>query len=462
MPRNTLVLLAVALALGAWVYFGEIRGDEQREQAEKVSRQLVGIAAADLTGIELPTKESGRARLARSESGWRLAEPLDFAVDSFTVDRLVEALAELESKTEIENPGELALFGLDDSAPRVLARAGEAPPVEIRLGKTAPVGGARYVQVSSRPGRVFMVESFGVSPLEPALADLRDKRLLHGDKDAITRLGVKLGAQAPAIALAREGEEWKLVEPLAARADGERVERLLDDLDLARASGFVDAPGAASEYGLEPPAVVLEVARGDAVESIALGKAGDQAYARIPGVASVLEIPERIVDGVPRQPFEYRYKRVLTLDDAKLAALELAFPREQASQRFRRDEQTWKAEDASLAVDSLEVADLVFAIESLDATGLEEGEPDLARLGLAPPRVRVSARDASGTELGWLELGDPDPERGLAARSSAGPEVWRVENNLGEDVPLGLDAFRNKFAPEPEQPAPTVETPAAP
>jgi hypothetical protein len=208
--------------------------------------------------------------------------------------------------------------------------------------------------------------------------------------------------------------------------------------------------------------VEIEVARGEALESIALGQAGDKAYARIPGVASVLEIPDRIVDGVPREVFEYRYKRVLTLDDEKLASVELVFPREEVTHRFVREAQTWKPQAEDLDVDSLEVADLVFAIESLDATRLEEGEPDLARLGLAPPRVRVVARDASGAELGWLELGDPDPERGLAARSSAGPETWRVENNLAEDVPLGVDAFRNKFTPEPGEPAPAAESEAPP
>ena len=105
--------------------------------------------------------------------------------------------------------------------------------------------------------------------------------------------------------------------------------------------------------------------------------------------------------------------------------------------------------------------------DSLDAQGLEEGEPDLAKLGLAPPRVRVSARDSAGNELGWLELGDPYPEKDLAARSSAGSEIWRVANELAEDVPLDADAFRNTFVkkpPEPDSgstPAPP-ETPAQP
>jgi hypothetical protein len=312
---------------------------------------------------------------------------------------------------------------------------------------------------------VFTVDSLGVSPLEPSLKDLRDKRLLHLEKDDVNDLVVRLLAESRTIRVSKGEDGWKLVEPIQARADGERIERLVGDLERARASEFVDAPGAPSEYGLEPPAVELEVAAKDRTERIALGKAGDKAYARLLGVASVLEIPERIVDGVAREVFEYRHKRVLTLEDDKLASLELAFPRDQISYRFEREESTWKPEDPQLGVDSFKLSDLVFAIESLDARGLEEGETDLAKLGLAPPRVRVSARDASGVELGWLELGDPDPQRGIAARSSAGSELWRVENDLGEEVPLGIDAFRNNFAekPEPEPAeAPASEEPTEP
>jgi hypothetical protein len=460
-PRTTLVLLALALALGAWVYFGEIQGDEKREAAEKSARRLVGLEADELSSIELPTSGGGRARLQRGEQGWRLVEPLDAGVDPFTVERLVEAVAGLESKSEIEAASDLALFGLDDGAARIAVRKGEAEPTEIRLGKPVPVGSARYVSASSRPGRVFTVDTAGLTLLEPALLDLRDKRLLKLEKDEASKLVVRLPAESRVIELTK-GEDWKLVAPLEVRADGEGVERLLDDLDLARASGFVDAPGAPAEYGLEPPSVEIEITTPKGSEQLALGKSGDKAYARLPGVASLLELPVRIVDGIPREVFAYRFKRVLSLEGDELAALELAFPREQASYRFKRDDQTWKPEDAELKVDSLELADLVFAIEALDATSLEQGEPDLARLGLAPPRVRISARTAAGAELGWLELGDPDPERGLAARSSAGNEIWRVDNKLGEDVPLGLDAFRNTLVEKPAEPAPPAEPPGAP
>ena len=80
-----------------------------------------------------------------------------------------------------------------------------------------------------------------------------------------------------------------------------------------------------------------------------------------------------------------------------------------------------------------------------------ECDLELASVGLEPPRVRVTVRDEAGGELGWLELGDPQPRQGMAARSSAGEQLWRGRNDVGEDVPLGLEAFRNNWIKrEPE------------
>ena len=140
--------------------------------------------------------------------------------------------------------------------------------------------------------------------------------------------------------------------------------------------------------------------------------------------------------------------------------IELDCPREQASDDFVREHGSWVSEDAEAPVKSLSVEDVLYAIEDLTATGIEESGPDLAAPGLDPPRVRVRALSAAGTELGALELGDPR-EQDLAARSSANDRVWRVSNNVGIDVPLSVEAFKRNFLQPPAETAadPNASTP---
>jgi hypothetical protein len=104
-------------------------------------------------------------------------------------------------------------------------------------------------------------------------------------------------------------------------------------------------------------------------------------------------------------------------------------------------------------VKSLSVEDVLYAIEDLEAMGIVEPAAAAAGLGLDPPRVRVRALDASGAELGWLELGDPAPEEGMPARSSENDRIWRVFNDLGADIPLSLEAFQRNFLEAEPEPA---------
>jgi hypothetical protein len=456
---TTLILLAIALGLGAYVWFGEIQGKRSQAEAEKQKKLLVEAPRANWTGLVLRTSDGQQAQLVRAEGDrWQLAAPVSYAVDEATVDRALDALAELAFESEIQPPpADLKPFGLDDASKRVELRSGEGEPLVIQLGGHTPVGSARYLMLSNRPGRIYTVRYSATTALEPSLLDLRDKRIAELDPAKVQRLVVRTGGQS--IELARAAEGWQLTAPLADRADSERVDRLLEDVQLARASGFVDAPGPLSDYGLEPPEVELEIAREAGPLQLRLGRAGDKYYARAGEGGPVFEVRERLVSGVPRRVFEYRYKRVLTLDESKVQQIVLAFPRESTTQQLRREQNKWVSQDAGFKLDSLKVSDLLYALEALDATGAEDGQLDKARLGFEPPSVRVSALDESGKELGWLELGNPDPERGLAARASEAPErIWRVDSTLGEDVPLSAEAYRSAFAEKPEPPS---EPPAA-
>ena len=104
-PRTTAILALVVAALGAFVYFYEIRGGERRAEAETEAKRLFpGLEAAEITSLELRTSDGQDARIERTPDGWRLREPRDFPADGATVDSLVAALARLTSEAVFEEP----------------------------------------------------------------------------------------------------------------------------------------------------------------------------------------------------------------------------------------------------------------------------------------------------------------------------------------------------------------------
>ena len=111
--RATLVLLAVAGALAAYVFLVEAPGEE-RDDAGSAER-IFDFEKEAVRAIEFPTGGDRSARLVREAdgAGWRFEEPVEFRADADAVDRLAGELADLEAEAVIENaPADRDPFGL--------------------------------------------------------------------------------------------------------------------------------------------------------------------------------------------------------------------------------------------------------------------------------------------------------------------------------------------------------------
>ncbi len=465
--RTNLVLLGVAAILGVGVWWFEFRVVEARAVQDAAARKVLGIEASNVRRVEVPLADGRRARMTRvpgPSEQWRLEAPVEFPADPTAAIALVTALASLSTEAVLENaPADLAPFGLAEDRAEILVWSEAAEPQQLWLGGDAPFGGGRYAQVSGDESRIVTLDRAGTSGLSPELDTLRDARIVDFDPAAVARFSIaspagliveleRVDAPPPA------GPEWRIVAPIEAPADARQVRRTLGDLARVRADGFVDFPEEGRDYGLDSAERTLEFGLGEGSVRLDLGRDEGAAYLRASDGATLLKLDDRIFAQLPTDRFAYRDKQVLKLDDDRVRRVELEFPRDERVFRFSRDERRWIPEDAGdPGVDSLRVDDLVYALRDLEATGLESdtGGASLAALGLDPPAARVRLLDEERRELGWLELATPQPSLGMAARSSQSERIWRVRNDLAEDVPLSLEAFENRFVADPAVPAGT-------
>ncbi len=467
--RATIVLCVIAAGLGLYVYLVEVQGERSRQQAQTEAKRLLSIELEQITALELPLEGGGSAKLVAAGKGdsrtWSLETPVVFPADARFVSNLLSSLTRLESETVIEDaPEDLAAFGLGEGRRTVRVWTAEDEPTVLYLGGKVPVSYQLYLARAGESRRIYTVMRGQAAALEPRLRDLRDKRLVRFDVDDVKSLRVReYGSLVAAVERTEPQAEdggWRVVEPSQDRGDAERIRRALQDLSLARATDFIDQPGALAEYGLDAPELDLAIETASGTQLLQISRVQDKGFVRVDDGEVIYQTSDRVLMNVPRSLFAYRYKQVLKLDADSVRRIELDFPREQASYVFVRENESWVSEDAEAPVKSLSVEDILYAIEDLTATGIEESGPDLAALGLDPPRVRVRALSAAGTELGALELGDPR-EEDLAARSSANDRLWRVSNNVGIDVPLSVEAFERNFLQPPAETAadPNASTP---
>ncbi|UCE84637.1 MAG: DUF4340 domain-containing protein, partial [Deltaproteobacteria bacterium] len=212
-PRTTGILLVIAAALGAFVYFYEIRGEGGRKAAEQAARRLFGdLEASAIDAIELSSEDGRGVRLERRGERWRIARPIDVRADAFEADGLATALAELESEQVLEDPQPPDVYGLGESA-RVVRFEVEGVARDLRLGNATPVGSNTYASTGDA-ARVYVVPTFRANRFERSLDELRDERVLPFDRDAVERIEVSWPG-AEAVVLERRDAEWQLVSPFA-------------------------------------------------------------------------------------------------------------------------------------------------------------------------------------------------------------------------------------------------------
>ncbi|MGH7293008.1 MAG: DUF4340 domain-containing protein, partial [Myxococcota bacterium] len=341
------------------VYLVEIRGEASKQAEETAARTILAVKPASVTHLTLDTSGGERAELARDGTRWLLAAPVQYPADTEAVDRALRVLEKLESTETIEpKPADLAPFGLGETRKSVEVRSTEINT--LFLGGNTPIGGGRYVALENEPKRLFTVLAGALTGLTPTLLELRDKRLLRmgegGANELIVRSGGTLVAHAQ-----RVGAAWNLIEPEAAPGDVERIKRVVDDLALARASAFEDTPQPLEKYGLASPLFEVTVSGAGFQEQLAFGRADGRTYVQRLGDPVILEANERVIASVPVKLFDYRAKRVLTLDAEAVRGLELAFPRENRSQRLKREGQVWKADEPGIELKPVEVEDALYA-----------------------------------------------------------------------------------------------------
>ena len=462
--RWTLALVALAAALGAWVDFGEIRGDVRKQEADAEQKRVFGVEPKSVTAIEFVSPDGVTARVARAgDTGWKLESPVAYPADPDAVERALKVLTKIQSTSSISPmPSDLGPFGLGAAGHKVRVFAGDGAPQELTVGRPAPVGGVRYLSLGSDSGRIFTVTAGDVFGLMPSVSDLRDKRLLHMATGAADELTVR--AKGALVAHAKRGDAgWQLVEPEAVPADAEKIRRTLDELALARAKDFSDAPDQATKDAIAKPELELVLHAPDGDETLTFGHAAGKVWLARSGDPVLLEVNPAALTAIPAKTFDYRAKRVFTLQADQVHAAELSYPRTGATHRFELTDKEWKSTEPGVELQPLKVEDMLFAVASLDATGLEPADADRSALGLLPPVVTIRALDDKGQELGVLSLGNASPDKGIPAVSSQNVETWRISNDVGSQVPLSPEAFTNLFVKKPgDSPATAPGMPSSP
>jgi hypothetical protein len=247
---------------------------------------------------------------------------------------------------------------------------------------------------------------------------------------------------------AREGKTWVVREPRKLTADQTAVSSWLGSLTSATVDDVVDAhPSNLKDYGLDPPATLIEVSTDTKPEKFTL-RLGDQtptssgAYAQIAGNPRVVSLPSYTKSSLEKTLFDLRDKRAITLDADQISRIEA----ESKDKRWTLEKNPDGVWDLVLPppvrADRSSVDSVVSQLRTLTMQAVvAEDKKETSKYGLQTPTLRVTLKAGNGTQT--LVLGKKDGERYDAMNSALDP-IFTVENYFLNQFQKNPADFRDK------------------
>lgn len=272
-PWKTLVLGILLLIVGGYIRYVELPQEEKRREGEfflegmterslrfvSVDRKGASFSLKNQKPVDSAEKNIGGKDEPDSEAEWVLeGVPAGTKLDRGSVQSLLGAVTSLKLGDAIpaeEVGNDLKVFGLDE--PAVTVRVGVSSGEKtLKFGKRSEFVGQRYVQVPDEG--LFMVDDALFSAADKDRDSLRQTSPLLLELKDFTSIDIE-SSDGPVRLEKADGDEWKVVKPVSAKADQQFVSEFVRRVRSLRAKDFIDPPRAEqlSEFGLDRPDVTV-------------------------------------------------------------------------------------------------------------------------------------------------------------------------------------------------------------
>lgn len=407
MKKTTLMVLGIALALVAYVYFYELPHGRGRDAAKDESVAAFSFAADDVTGIVLE-RAGTTVRMEKRDGVWVITAPVETRADQSVASGLASSAAGARVQRWLEADAERRKqFGLDPPAVTLRLRLTSGADHTLQLGARDFSGLSVYALVDQHD-RVALLPSAVLSSADKPLEEFRDRSVLAFNSWEVN--GVELRTPRAQFRLERRGDGWFLTAPRELRADENAVRDLLDAVAFARlaaiAAESVEQP---ARYGLDRPQYELRIRTEKGEErTLQVGRRTERSsgtsqpahyYARDIARSMVFTIGEELVRELDRSLADLRSKRIAHFDRAQLRRIELRNQHLTLVAETTDGEKWLVREPAEKKDQPAQVSRILSTLEFTRADTVLDVPPAPVARQLEKPAVEISLSSADGSML---------------------------------------------------------------
>jgi len=295
-----------------------VEGTFDKKPFDLRDRDLLHVKRDDVRSLEVAGPDGGFA-LARTEAGeWAFTKPLATRAGRWSVDGLLGTVENLRMDSvageSVSDAKEVARYGLakpartvtlvtKDGATRTLEIGGPAPDPSPTPAPSPSPGQkpekpkpTKYYARQAGSALVAVVPATLADDLAKGMGELRAKRLLEVATYETEGFDVVAAGATKTYAKTTTKDkdgldktQWKRTAPDANDLDTTKIEDALFKMGGVEVAEFVDAPKAASDYGLDAPKLKVTV-KAKAESWIELGQKDGAFYARRNGDSAILKL----------------------------------------------------------------------------------------------------------------------------------------------------------------------------
>ena len=402
--------------------------DLQPKIVDLRNKQVLEVDTPDVSAVEIAL-EGESAKLAKVEGQWQMTAPVAGRASKDAVSELLDKIDDLKAEAFRDDVTSLARLGLETPAATItLHLAGKDQRVSLLVGAKSPSGEFTYVKRAAGKSAAA-VPSDDVKPLLQGAATYWDRELLKlAPKAKIQKIG--LTRTDGQFTLERDKEDaWALTAPLATKADGTRVNDIIDHLKDLKATKVVSiGPAVPQKYAKAKDAVKVvftttrqvEVASQPASASapatqptsatapakksfkevkeehvLQVVKVDDHAYAwgKAGKIVAVGEFALKLHDDLTA---ELRDRQIWSIEADDVETLKVVVGKK--TLQLERQEETWEYTiDALVKIDAEKIEDYLKDVKEITAERFTtHGPADPAKFGLNAPDVtlEIKTKDA--------------------------------------------------------------------
>lgn len=454
MSVKRLILLGIVVAaLAVYYNIKEVKIAGEKRKAEELKAKIFPTSKDDIAEYRLVFQDK-TVRVAKTEKGWKLLEPLVDKGDQMTLDNMAANLTSsitLRVLKEETSEKDLEEYGLDKPYMETFAKLADGSVVGPALmGDMSPFGGYVYMR---KPGdkNIYLANALFRKGLDKSLYELRDKIVLHFDEKMLKE--IVLAAPGERVkAVKDERGMWSIAHPKELPVDYEVMKNMFLALRDGRIKRFVEEEAESLEpYGLKVPAYRYTFSPLDdgSTATLLIGKSlemGEGVYAKYQNSPKVFALGGELWDKLPKSLYGFRRKHIISFSNRDIRKIEI----EQKGLKLvseRNEEDEWSiTSPRKLEGGYYEIHSYMYAVKDIEALRFIQGSSDNApEYGFQPPFLTVKLWPENAQKPISLVLGGKvKGGEGRYARADSVEELVVISDEAAGKLLADLNALRDK------------------